>query len=196
MQLHPGVHTQTQLTDRLVDPIEERVDVLVRIGELADSGMWARQIDTIRFGVFASPSYLDRFPAMEHPSDLAQHIRLGFLLNSGKVLAFNMANADNPQVPLSFPATEHFLCTDVEGTMSAAQQGLGLSYLPTFIANESVERKLLKPVLIEYWMNGPSVHLICPQPRLLPKRVKLLADFCHAALKENKTHTRLANSND
>jgi DNA-binding transcriptional LysR family regulator len=62
----------------------------------------------------------------------------------------------------------------VAGThhLSAREAGLGLAYLPTFISEPSLERKTLQAVLPNHWVNGPPVHLICPQPRHVPRRVR------------------------
>jgi LysR family transcriptional regulator, regulator for bpeEF and oprC len=180
MRMHPDVRIEAHLNDRLSNPVEERIDLLVRIGALEDSGMWARQIDTVRFGVFASKSYLKAHGTPSTPSDLHAHQRLGFLLNSGKALTMTVQNAEQR---LSLPPTEQFICTDIEGTLSACEAGLGLAYLPTFIAEPSLESKTLQAVLPNHWVNGPPVHLICPQPRHVPRRVRALADHIVAALK-------------
>ena len=59
----PDVRIDLRMTDRVVDPLEDRLDLLVRIGPLANSGMRAWTFDTIRLGAFASPAYLDVAPS-------------------------------------------------------------------------------------------------------------------------------------
>jgi DNA-binding transcriptional LysR family regulator len=106
MHANPGVRVEAQLTDRLINPVEERIDLLIRIGNLEDSGMWARQIDRIRFGVFAAPRYLKAQGLPKKISDLTSHPRLGFLLNSGKPLSFTLKDAQ--QLQTLEPTPRHF----------------------------------------------------------------------------------------
>jgi DNA-binding transcriptional LysR family regulator len=174
MHANPGVRVEAQLTDRLINPVEERIDLLIRIGNLEDSGMWARQIDRIRFGVFAAPRYLKAQGLPKKISDLTSHPRLGFLLNSGKPLSFTLKDAQQLQ---TLEPTPQFICTDVEGTLSACEHGLGLAYLPTFIADPALQRNAVHAVLPAHWIYGPPVHMICPQPRHVPRRVRALADY-------------------
>jgi LysR family transcriptional regulator, regulator for bpeEF and oprC len=180
MQLHPGVRIDLRLSDKLADPVEERIDLVVRIGQLQDSAMWAKQIDTVRFGVFAAPAYIQTHGAPATPKDLESHVRLGFILNSGKPLDFAL---QTETARTSLPPTDAFFCNDIEGTIAAAQAGLGLAYLPVFIAQPSVNSGLLKPVLTAHWIDVAPVHLLYPQPRNMPKRVRALADHLVAAFR-------------
>jgi LysR family transcriptional regulator, regulator for bpeEF and oprC len=173
LQTHTEVQLDLRLSDKVIDPVEERVDLVVRIGELEDSSMWARRIDRIRFAVFASPAYLNRHPPLQQPSDLQAHIRLGFLLNSGKPLQFTLKH---DEVKVSFAPTPQFMCNDIEGIIAAAQSGLGLAYLPTFIVHNAVAEGSLQMVLEAFSVDGPPVHLLYPQPKQMPNRVRKLAD--------------------
>jgi LysR family transcriptional regulator, regulator for bpeEF and oprC len=174
MQIHPEVRIDAQLSDKLADAVEERLDLIVRIGELEDSSMWAKRIDTIRFGVFAAPAYLQMHGVPAAPEALEHHVRLGFTLNSGKPLAFTLQNETGH---LSLPPTDAFMSNDIEGTIAAAQAGSGLAYLPVFIARNAVDAGVLQPVLKAHWIDGGPVHLLYPQPRHMPRRVRVLADY-------------------
>jgi DNA-binding transcriptional LysR family regulator len=170
---HVQINVEVDLSDKLIDPVEERVDVLIRIGKLEASSMWARQIDTIRLGVFASADYLRQSKRLTNLADLVEHTRLGFRLNSGKALQFALQSRG---ISETFSPTEQFLCSDIEGTLAACEHGLGLAYLPTFIAEASVANHKLVPVLEPYWVHGAPVHVVCPQPRHVPRRVRALTD--------------------
>jgi DNA-binding transcriptional LysR family regulator len=179
LQQQSEIRVEAQLSDKVIDPIEERVDVLVRIGELDDSSMWARQIDDVRLGVFASPAYMRANKRIRRPSDLANHQRLGFRLTSGKTLQFALQDRGIDAV---FPPSQQFSCSDIEGTLVMCEQGLGLAYLPTFIAEQSLAAGRIVPVLAPYWISGAPVHVICPQPRHIPRRVRALADVIVASI--------------
>ncbi|MGL4489911.1 MAG: LysR family transcriptional regulator [Rhizobiaceae bacterium] len=173
MKAYPDVQIDLRLSDQLIDPVEDRIDLMVRIGELEDSSMWAKRIDTIHFGIFASPAYLEAHGEPTDAAALLQHERLGFIRNTGKPLAFTLTNKAGLQ---SVEPTGRLMSNDIEGTLAAAQQGLGLVYLPTFLASPAVTTNTLKPVLKTDLIEGPPVHLIHLRPRQIPKRVKALAD--------------------
>jgi DNA-binding transcriptional LysR family regulator len=184
MQAHPGLQLDLRLSDKLVDPIEERIDLVVRIGALEDSSMWARQIDQIHFGAFASPAYLARQPAIEKPQDVATHARLGFVLQSGKALTYKLQAEGGA---IQFAPTPEFICNDIEGALAAAEAGLGLVYLPLFIAQPALQQGSLVQVLPDSQVDGPPVHLLHPQPRQMPRRVRALAEHLVAAIRGPST---------
>jgi LysR family transcriptional regulator, regulator for bpeEF and oprC len=173
LRAHPEISLDLRLSDRLIDPIEERIDLIVRIGMLEDSSMWARKIGDIRFGFFATEKYVKSAPPLEAATDLANHTRLGFVTNTGKPLAFELLV---DQDIISFEPSQQFMSTDIEGTMAMAIAGNGVACLPTFLAEPACSSGMLKPVLEAFWIDGPPVNLIYPQRRQLPKRVRVCAD--------------------
>ena len=174
---HPGVTLDLRLGDRLADPVLEGLDLVVRVGELADSAMVARRIDRVRLGLFAAPSHLDAHPSIAHPSDVEAHPRVEFVTPSGRPLQAVLARGDERVRVGPDPS---FRCDDAEAALAAAVAGLGVVYLPSFLAEPAVARGELRPVLEDCWVDGPPVHLLLPQPRLVPARVRQLFD----ALKE------------
>jgi DNA-binding transcriptional LysR family regulator len=173
LKAHPAVELDLRLTDRVIDPVEERVDLVVRIAALKDSGMWARRIDAVRFGLFAARNYLDTGPQLAEPGDLAKHCLLGFVTNAGTPLPFTLTSATQPIV---FECSRRFVSTDIEAALAAAVEGLGVVYAPTFLAEPLCASGALRPVLEAFWTEGPPVHLIHPQPRQMPRRVRACAD--------------------
>jgi LysR family transcriptional regulator, regulator for bpeEF and oprC len=173
LKAHPEISLDLRLSDRIIDPVEERIDLLIRIGMLDDSGMWARKIDNIRFGVFAANTYLKDAPPLTATTDLSNHIRLGFTTNAGTPLPFKLRAG---QDMMGFDPSRQFESTDIEGTMAMAIAAQGLAYLPTFLAEPACVTGALSPVLEPFWIDGPPVHLIHPQKRQLPKRIRVCAD--------------------
>jgi DNA-binding transcriptional LysR family regulator len=173
LKAHPEVSLDLRLSDRVIDPVEERIDLVIRIGILEDSGMWARKIDAIRFGLFAADTYLRDAPPLTATTDLPNHIRLGFTTNAGTPLPFRLRI---DQDLMSFEPSYEFMSTDIEGTMAMAIAAHGLAYLPTFLAEQACASGALRPVLEPFWIDGPPVHLIHPQKRQLPKRIRTCTD--------------------
>lgn len=170
---HPSIRFDLRFTDQVIDPVQERVDLLVRIGQLEDSSMWARRIDTIRFGVFGASEYLYVHGTPDTPEDLNRHRLLAFVLNTGRTLAFTLQIDGKP---ITRQAKDELVSNDLEAALGLAVQGAGLLYAPTFITQQAVDRLELRPLLVDFWMDGPPVHLVYPQPKLMPKRVRAFAD--------------------
>ena len=78
MSIHANLKIELTLNDRFIDPIEEGVDVTVRIGILADSSLIARRLAPARRVLVAAPSYLKKFGAPRGPDDLMQHRCLNY----------------------------------------------------------------------------------------------------------------------
>jgi DNA-binding transcriptional LysR family regulator len=98
------------LADRMVDFIEEPIDLALRIAELADSPLIARTVGTIRMVVSASPEYLGSHGAPKHPSDLAQHdwgrSTPGGFARAIRIVPFRFALDSRPAVR-NLPLTPH-----------------------------------------------------------------------------------------
>ena len=89
LKRHRDVSAELVLLDRVVDLIEEGIDVGVRIGPLPDSSLHALQVGAVRRVLCASPAYLKRCGVPKHPDDLERHTLIHFSgLGSAKVLHF------------------------------------------------------------------------------------------------------------
>jgi DNA-binding transcriptional LysR family regulator len=73
MAPYPELQIQLVLSDEQVDPVQEGLEVTLRIGELESSSLIARKIIPIERVVCASPDYLDRYGIPTHPNDLRHH---------------------------------------------------------------------------------------------------------------------------
>lgn len=73
MTIYPDLRIELTLNDRFIDPIEEGVDVTVRIAELADLSLIARKLAPARIVLVASPDYMARYGAPASPANLARH---------------------------------------------------------------------------------------------------------------------------
>ena len=75
---YPAIELQLESSDGFINLLERRVDVAIRIGELADSSLRALPLGSSRLRILASPDYLARCGTPVLPADLAQHQLLGF----------------------------------------------------------------------------------------------------------------------
>lgn len=170
---YPKVTLQLQLSDRLSDFVEDRLDVVFRIGELADSSFVAKPFDSISFGAYAGAQYVKRLGSILHPNELPCSGLLCFHLTNGRPFQFQFTK-DGEKVTLSPGNT--IVSNDIEAVMEAAANDLGIVFLPTFLA-KSASAATLVPLLTDWQVKGPPVHLLYPSARQLSRRVRAFVDF-------------------
>lgn len=171
-QLNPKVELDIVLDDRVVDLAEGGYDLAVRIGALPDSALIARRIAPVRKVVVGSPDYLARAGRPQHPGDLASH---AILLYSGEAWRFRAGSG------WETPRVNPVLRTNSgEMLRAAAEAGLGLCLLPSFIAAPGLESGALEPVLLEHEPAEGALHAVMPPGRSATARVRALVDFLAA----------------
>jgi len=170
---HPDIDVSLDLNDREIDLVAEGFDMTIRIGELVDSTLIARKLGTIRFATLASREYLQLHGEPQHPSDLINHQGLMYSNVSARQ---QWRFTDNGQTIIAIPHTR-MSANNGDFLNRAAIEGLGIVSSPTFLAHEYIQRGELKVILEQFQPDGSAVYAIFPPGRLIPRRVKLLAEF-------------------
>ena len=155
MQEHSGLTIELDLTERLADPVLERLDAVIRIGHLADSNLIASKLADQRRILVASQAYLDRTGRPDKTSDLAEH-RLIDKLHGSDLLGWS----DVSGIPGGADAIGGtvFRCDDFEAMRLAALAGIGISFLPDWVVGPDVGARLLTalPLAGEPWNAVPT----------------------------------------
>lgn len=142
----PEARIELLLNDRLVDLVEERIDLAVRITKLKDSMLIARRLVSTPIDVCGAPSYLDQHGRPKRPEDLSRHncLRYSLLPAEHEWRLYRDARRLELGVQGSFETTN--------GTMlrEAAIEGIGLAILPRFMTFDAVSAGLLERVLEEF----------------------------------------------
>src|SRR5262249_9382472 len=129
MERYPELQIQLTLSDEQIDAVQEGFDVTLRIAELASSSLIARRLMGVRRVFCASPDYVARRGAPEHPKDLKNHdcLTYGFLATGNQ---WKLIGPDGEHA-MAVPWT---LCANnAEVLEQAAREGRGIALLPTFI---------------------------------------------------------------
>ncbi|MFN3515110.1 MAG: LysR substrate-binding domain-containing protein [Phenylobacterium sp.] len=167
---HPKLTVETSYSDRKVDLVGERYDLAVRLSVLEDSSLIARKIAPIYGGLFASPGYLEKHGA---PSDLADLARRDAVAQSGDAWRLQK---DGKIVTVRPNA--RFRADNGQALVEAAVAGLGIAYLPTFLAGPEIEQGRLVGVLGEYNLSEAGLYVVRPPPREpAPRKVRALTDL-------------------
>lgn len=176
LQQAPKVTVETEYTNRLVDIIHEGVDVAIRVGTLQDSGLSARKLGEVRYGLYATPAYLQRRPELTVVGDLAQH-DLVMKAPRGRP-SWTLLNAAEAETITATPRAA------VNSTLAAKNlvlAGIGIAQLPRFMAQPHVAAGELACVL-PGWAEAPApVHAVFASSRYMDPKVRGFVDLCVAA---------------
>jgi DNA-binding transcriptional LysR family regulator len=177
MAAYPDLNVEMTLNDRFIDPVEEGVDVTIRIAALADSSLIARKLAPARRVVVASPAYLAAHGTPKTPDDLASHRWLGY----GATMAlqrwsYERADGTTGTVPLRSVLSSnngHIL-------RIAALVGQGIAELPTFLVGCDIAAGSLALVLPEYLRAELGIYALYTPNRYLAAKTRVFIDFLAA----------------
>ncbi|WP_460454260.1 LysR family transcriptional regulator [Arenimonas aestuarii] len=175
---NPDVELQLSLTDQIVDPVSGGFDLTIRIGELKDSSLVARQMMPAPRCLVASPAFVAKHGVPREPRSLAELPFLNYgCLQGGITLSFSR-QAQVQRVRTRGP----IMADNGDFLAMMAEAGLGAALLPEFIVRESLTSGALV-ALLEDWHAPPvAVHALFPPSRNMPLRVRRFVDFLMESL--------------
>ena len=166
---HPALSVRVLLTDRMVSLEREEVDVAVRIGRLEPTSLVRRPLRPARWLTVASPSYLARRGRPAHPSELAAHDCVKFVLPTGAVREWSF-RVDGRVKPF---ATGTLLeADDGFALLEAALAGIGVSQVFDFMIDDALREGRLVEVLSDFEPPGPPVHALCTRAKRTSPNVR------------------------
>ena len=178
LEAYPDTRIDLLLNDRYVDLIDEGVDVAIRVGTLADSGLVARTVGSMRgLVVVASPEYLARRGVPERPAALAKHDII-FATVHQRPSEWRFGAGERGAVVRFTPKLS---VNDVETQIVAARAGRGLARVLAYQVAADVKSGKLVRVLGTFEPEPQPVHLVTPSSRITPK-VRAFLDHATSAL--------------
>lgn len=181
LQRFTEVSINALLVDRVVNMLEEGVDVAVRIGELPDSGQHAMRVGEVRRVVCAAPAFLARHGRPRHPQELRQApVIAPSSIGQSKSWLF-----DDAGTPLSVRAEPRLVVTANQAAINAACRGLGLTRVLSYQVADKVAAGELEIVLAEYELAPLPIHVLYQGGRKASARVRSFVDFAVQALREH-----------
>ncbi|SEJ02924.1 LysR substrate-binding domain-containing protein [Paraburkholderia diazotrophica] len=173
--LYPEVELDLDFNDRLVDVIDEGFDVVIRGGELADSRLKSRHLGPYRFVVCASPEYFARHGVPLHAEDLANHVCLRFKYQSSGKLQDWLIDGVLPVQGAG--AAIPLVLNNAEAVLSAAIQGLGIAYVPDFVARDALMEGRLRMALESSTTVEGVFHALWPTNRHMLPKLRVFVDY-------------------
>jgi DNA-binding transcriptional LysR family regulator len=173
LKRYPDVSAELRLEDRVINLVEDGIDLAVRIGHLADSSLVARHVGEMRRIVVGSPGYLKRHGEPKTPDAIASHQIIQFGANvvtgdwrfveDGRELRVNVA----PRLSTNI----------ADAAIQYAEQGGGLTLVLGYQAADAIRRGRLKVVLAKFEQPPLPIHIIYPTSRLLSAKVRTFIDL-------------------
>lgn len=171
-QLYPEVRLEVDMTDRMVDMVEEGYDLAIRGGVLPDSSLLARKLGGNPRVLCASPDYLARRGAPQTPEDLRNHDCIGF--DPMPVWYFN-----GPEGELTHPLEDPVISGDSgDFAYDAALYGLGLTVKSIAHVWEDLRDGRLVEVMTDYPIaRTGNIYAVYPPARFIPPKITSFIDF-------------------
>jgi DNA-binding transcriptional LysR family regulator len=173
LKRYPEVSGELRLSDRMINLVEEGVDLAVRIGHLADSTLVARHVGEMRRIVVASPAYLKAHGDPSTPHEIPSHetIQFGAMTASPDWRFVEDANE------IRIACTPRFATNSADAAVQYAEQGGGLTRVLAYQAAASLKAGRLKIVLAKFEPPPLPIHIVYPTSRLLSAKVRTFVDL-------------------
>ncbi|MGN6705626.1 MAG: LysR family transcriptional regulator [Rhodanobacter sp.] len=173
-QLYPKVSLDIDLSDRVVDLVEEGYDLAVRITNLPNSQLVSRQLATTRMICCASPSYLAQHGTPAHPDDLAQQEVISYSYFAARD-EWTFTAPDGSTVVVRTHARIH--ANNGDTCRAAALEHQGIILQPDFIVADDLRRGALVELLPSWRAMTLGIHAVYPSRKHLPIKTRRLVDF-------------------
>ncbi|MGD8934784.1 MAG: LysR family transcriptional regulator [Gammaproteobacteria bacterium] len=178
LEQYPKTRVNLTLHDRLVDLLEEGVDIAVRIAHLPDSTLIAKPVGAVRQIICASPALLKRAGFPNHPEELTNLPCIHFTGMSDASEWKFVAEEQQQVVPIKSILT----CNQVGASLQACVAGVGFGRFLCYQAAPYIKNGLLVKVLAEFEPPALPLSLVYPHARLLSSRVRAMIDWLASSL--------------
>lgn len=176
---YPEVDIHLSLVDRSVNLVEEHVDVALRLGTLADSGLIAVRIGETSRVICASPQYLRSRGTPATPDDLSSHDMISYPpLQSPSLWRFKQG-----ETHYAVPLRSRLIVSNLESACDAARAGIGITEAFLYLVAASIRSGELIPLLQDFQPPSFPVSFVYSPNRYLPAKLRAFLDFTLPRLK-------------
>jgi DNA-binding transcriptional LysR family regulator len=179
LKAYPDIDIRMMLADRVIDLLDEHVDLAVRIGEMPDSSLVATKVGSIRRVACGSPAYFRERGAPHNPAQLSGHDCISFEgMAASDIWTFKEKKTD-----ISVPIHSRLVVNTAEAAIDAAISGLGITRVLSYQVMKAVSESKLVLVLRDYEPASVPVSLVHHGQQLLPLKLRAFLDFAAPRLK-------------
>jgi DNA-binding transcriptional LysR family regulator len=170
---YPDIRIDVRMNDRIVDMVEEGVDVAFRMGKLPDSSLIAKTLCCSPMVTVAAPEYLKSHGIPQHPRDLKEH---DCVIYTDLARSHDIDYLEDGD-PLRIRVEGPLMTNNTEAMRAALLSGLGIAKAPKWLVGDALERGELVPLLDGYQTNPIDIHAVYPSGRHLPSKVRCFIDY-------------------
>jgi DNA-binding transcriptional LysR family regulator len=183
MNAYPDVVVDLRLSNRVVDLVEEGIDVAVRAAPSLDGRYVARQIARMRLSIYGSPEYFRRYGKPRTPEELASHRTIVF-------------TEPKPMDELVFRRGRREVRVKLNGVLmtnsgaaitAAAERSVGLATAPSFLARAGVDAGMLEPILLDWTLMEYRLFAVYPHRRFLSPKVRVFIEALRDAFGDGQS---------
>jgi len=177
VQHHARMHVELRLYDRVVNLLDEQIDVAIRIGTLDDLSLVAHPLGSLRRIVVGAPDYLAAHGVPTHPRELAGHECVVFATGSASAWRFIEGGR-----AFSVAVGGRLGFNHVAPAVDACRAGIGLGSFMSYQVVDELRAGRLQAVLESFELPPLPVHVVYPHSRLLPARTRVFVDWVRREL--------------
>lgn len=178
---HPQVSVRTLFVDRMVNIVDEGVDLAVRIGNLPNSGFSALRVGQVRRVICGSPDYFEKNGVPAAPADLANHAVIA-TTSAWASSEWRFGQNDKTIIHVH----PRLFCNTNDAALQAAIAGFGLTRVLSYQVAPSLVSGELQTVLSAYEEAPLPIHLVHPEGRQAPAKVRTFIDFAGERLRADR----------
>jgi DNA-binding transcriptional LysR family regulator len=168
-----NVSGELSLSDRMVNLVEDGIDIAVRIGTLADSNLVARKLGATRRVVVGAPGYFAERGRPRKPADLAGHSIVRFASLGGP----NEWRFHDKGKEIRVPVAPHYTTNSAEAALWHVERGGGLTTVLAYQAADALRAGRLQIALAEYEPPPLPIQLVYPATRLVSAKIRAFIDL-------------------
>jgi DNA-binding transcriptional LysR family regulator len=170
---YPQLAVELVLADDVVDMVQERLDITLRVGTVTDASLVARRVGATASMAVASPEYLEGRAEPSHPSELASH---------ECVLLTRLSDPENwvfagPEGDVPVRVSGRLRTDSIEAMLAAVLAGAGIGLVPTWMLRDAVREGRLRALLRDWQPPRRPISVVYPSRRFLAPRTRVMIDF-------------------
>ncbi len=173
---NPEVRVELTLNNRVMDLLEEGYDLVIRTGDLPDSGLIARAIAPYQLVICASPAYIEQNGMPEHPAELATHACLGFRPGTMREV-WTFTGPGDLAEEFTVPVNGPLAANDGQTLRQAALGGAGIVLQAEGLLRQDLAAGHLVRVLEHYKPAALPTHLLYSPTKAITPKLRSFLDF-------------------
>ncbi|WP_417813533.1 LysR family transcriptional regulator [Thalassospira alkalitolerans] len=181
LDIYPDMRGHALLLDRVVNIVEEGIDIAIRIGHMADTSMSAIKVGMVRHIMCGSPDYFARYGRPQVPADLGAH---KVIASTGSSVPLDWQFGGDQKINLS--VTARLQSNSIAAARKAAIDGWGVLRMLSYQAAPYIKDGLLDVVLREHEPEPLPIHIVHPEGRHAPAKVRAFIDLAVDRLRSDK----------